>query len=215
LTKLRLAVAGLASFRESLWRPLAELVLISGLVALVAWVSGFFVTYHTSYGLSQYGLPLVWKTHGQVSGSPVVSSGLHPLGIATAPMSFTSYSWDVFAVDLLLYFGVFYLVVLLWRGSSVLFRGVLMLVSGAWLSVIALFFSWSSTYGTWTNGLPLPWMGSWYDGRFYNWIWLVMDTTIFVSFEYLALFKYRGFRIGQTNGPIPHDLPAKSVSEYS
>src|SRR5256885_3332558 len=48
----------------------SEFVLIPVLAALVTWLTGFVLAYRSSFGeISQYGLPLFWKTHLEYPGS--------------------------------------------------------------------------------------------------------------------------------------------------
>lgn len=196
----------MSRFRERLSHPFFQFVLAVGLGTLVAWVSGFFLTYHSDFGFSQYGLPLVWKTrveYQQRTG----------LGVLSVPFSVTTYLWDAFIVDVLLYLGAFSSFIL-WRSRlSSWLRRVLIPVSGAWLSVIGLIFSWSSNYGTWTNGLPIPWMGLWNDGWFYNWTSLAMDTAIISTLEYLAFFLYEGLKMTVPEGPITQVFSRRGGSE--
>lgn len=178
-------VVVLSSSKERLSSPVAELAIATVLSALAAWLGGFALNYRSEFGLSQYGLPLAWKT--QVEHSPIIE-------LVSVTYSTTSYSWDALLVDVLLYIGVFYSLILLWRGRKFVLWRVLMLVSAAWVTVTSLLYSSSSVYGSWSNGLPIPWMGVWLDGLFYNWVRLVMDVALIVALEYLGFFLYRGFR---------------------
>src|SRR5260370_15196287 len=116
------------------------------LAALLTWLSGFVLAYRSSYGeISQYGLPLFWKTHLEYPGSV-------GFGVVRIPFSITAYSLDAFVLDVLLYAGTAYSIIL-WRQRHLsLFRSIVIPVSAGWLACATLLFSWSSQYGTWTNG---------------------------------------------------------------
>lgn len=150
--------------------------------------SGLFLTYHPGEGIFQYGLPLVWKTQLESPG------GGTSLGALRGPSSITTYSWVAFILDVLLYVGAYYSLTVWGSRFPRWLRHVSIPVSGAWLSVLALTFSWSSNYDTLTNGLPLPWMGL-YDGWSYNWGWLTIDILVIAGIEYLAIFLYQGLKI--------------------
>ena len=182
-------VGGLFIFERRFSRRAAEFVLIPVLAALLTWLTGFVLAYRSSYGeVSQYGLPLFWKTHVEYPGYA------SRFGVVS-PVSFTAYSLSVFVLDVLLYSGIAYSVIF-WRQRDIsLFRCIAIPVSAGWLACATLFFSWSSQYGTWTNGLPIPWMGFWSVGWSYNWIGLASDAALIAAFEYFALFLYRGFRM--------------------
>lgn len=202
-------LGGLRAFKRGLSWEAAGLALIPVLAALVTWLSSFVMSYRSSNGvISQYGLPLFWKTRFEYSGYA------GRFGVVS-PVSFTSYSLDVFILDALLYGGIAYSVIL-WRQRHLsLLRSILVPVSAAWLTYATLFFSWSSQYGTWTNGLPLPWMGFWSDGWFYNWIGFAFDVAFIAVFEYFALFLYRGFRVIHTASGAVSPVPlSQNVSEY-
>ncbi len=177
-------------------------MLIPVLAALVTWLTGFVLAYRSSFGeISQYGLPLFWKTHLEYPGS------VGRFGVVS-PVSLTTYSLDVFVLDVLLYAGIAYSVVL-WRQRHLsLFRNIVIPVSAGWLACATVLFSWSAEYGTWTNGLPIPWMGFWSVGWSYNWIGLASDAALIAAFESFAFFLYRGFRVihlpsrGTSPGPL-------------
>ena len=196
-------------FERRFSRLAAEVVLIPVLAALVSWLTGFVLAYRSSYGeISQYGLPLFWKTHLEYPGFA------GRFGVVS-PVSITTYSLDVFVLDVLLYAGIAYSIIL-WRERHLsLFRNVVLVVSAAWLACATALFSWSSQYGTWTNGLPIPWMGFWSVGWSYNWIELASDAALIAAFEYFALFLYQGFRVihvpsrGVSPGPL-----SENVSEF-
>ncbi len=202
-------VGGLFIFERRFSRLAAEVVLIPVLAALVTWLTGFVLAYRSSYGeISQYGLPLFWKTHLEYPGRV-------GFGVETIPFSITAYSLDAFVLDVLLYAGIAYSVIL-WRQRHLsLFRNTVLVVSAAWLACATALFSWSSQYGTWTNGLPIPWMGFWSVGWSYNWIELASDAALIAAFEYFALFLYQGFRVihvpgrGVSPGPL-----SENVSEF-
>jgi len=200
-------LGGLFAFKRMLSWEAAGFALIPVLAALVTWVSGFVLTYRSSNGvISQSGLPLFWKTRLEYPGSVGFT------GVLRVPFSITIYSLGVFVLDMLLYAGIGYSVILWRRGHQPLLRSILIPVSAAWLAYATLFFSWSSQYGTWTNGLPLPWMGFWSEGWFYNWIGFAFDVAFIAAFEYFALFLYRGFRMivvaseAVSPGPLPQNV---------
>ena len=196
-------------FERRFSRLAAEVVLIPVLAALVTWLTGFVLAYRSSYGeISQYGLPLFWKTHLEYPGFA------GRFGVVS-PVSITTYSLDVFVLDVLLYAGIAYSIIL-WRERHLsLFRNAVLVVSAAWLACATALFSWSSQYGTWTNGLPIPWMGFWSVGWSYNWIELASDAALIAAFEYFALFLYQGFRVIHlpSRGASPRPL-SENVSEF-
>jgi len=195
-------VSRLFTFKRRFSLLTAEFVLIPVLAALVTWLTGFVLAYRSSFGeISQYGLPLFWKTHLEYPGS------VGRFGVVS-PVSLTTYSLDVFVLDVLLYAGIAYSVVL-WRQRHLsLFRNIVIPVSAGWLACATVLFSWSAEYGTWTNGLPIPWMGFWSVGWSYNWIGLASDAALIAAFESFAFFLYRGFRVihlpsrGTSPGPL-------------
>jgi hypothetical protein len=180
----------LFAFKRMLSWEVAGFSVIPVLAALVTWLSGFVLTFRSSNGVtSQYGLPLFWKTRLEYPGSVGFT------GVLSVPFSITMYSLDAFVLNMLLYAGIGYSVIL-WRGRhQSLVRRILIPVFAAWLAYATVFFPWSSRYGTWTNGLPLPWMGFWSDGWFYNWIGFAFDVAFIAVVEYFALFLYRGLRM--------------------
>jgi len=188
----------LCTFKRILSWQAYGFALIPVLAALVTWLSGFVLSYRSSDGvISQYGLPLFWKTHLEYPG------GVGFIGPLRVPFSTTTYSLDVFVLDLLLYAGIGYSVILWRRRHLSLFMNIVTPVSSAWLAYATVLFSWSSQYGTWTNGLPVPWMGFWSDGWFYNWIGLAIDVAFIAGLEYFAIFLYRGFRVIAVPGRTP------------
>src|SRR6266849_3398101 len=165
-------------------------VLVPILAALITWFTGFVLRYHSSSEgeISQYGLPLIWKTHVEYPGYA------GRFGIVS-PVSFTIYSLDMFVLDVLLYGGIA-LSIILWRQRHMsLFRNAVIPVSAAWLTYAIAIFSWSSRNGTWTNGFPIPWMGLFIHGWTYGWIGLGSDVALIAALEYLAFFLYRGVRV--------------------
>ncbi len=190
--------------------PAAESVLIPVLAALITWLTGFVLAYRSSLGeVSQYGLPLFWKTHVEYPGYA------SRFGVVS-PVSFTAYSLDVLVLDVLLYGGIAYSVIHWRRKHSSLFRAIVLPVSAAWLACATRFFSWSSQYGTWTKGLPVPWMGFWSVGWLYNWVGLGSDVALIAAFEYLAVFLYRGFRVIDAPSPRVSLRPhSENVSEHA
>ena len=202
-------VGALFTFKRRFSRLAAEFVLIPVLAALATWLTGFVLAYRSSFGeISQYGLPLFWKTHLEYPGS------VGRFGVVS-PVSLTTYSLDVFVLDVLLYAGIAYSVVL-WRQRHLsLFRNIVIPVSAGWLACATVLFSWSAQYGTWTNGLPIPWMGFWSVGWSYNWIGLASDGALIAAFEYFAFFLYRGFRVIHlpSRGVSPVPL-SENVSEF-
>ena len=206
-------VGALFTFKRRFSRLAAEFVLIPVLAALATWLTGFVLAYRSSFGeISQYGLPLFWKTHLEYPGS------VGRFGVVS-PVSLTTYSLDVFVLDVLLYAGIAYSVVL-WRQRHLsLFRNIVIPVSAGWLACATVLFSWSAEYGTWTNGLPIPWMGFWSVGWSYNWIGLASDAALIAAFESFAFFLYRGFKViympsrGASPGPLSENLSELLASD--
>ena len=187
---------GLRAFRRVPSWDAAGFVLIPVLAALVTWVSGFVLPYRSSDGvISQYGLPLFWKTHSEYVGGVGFM-------VPVRALSTTTYSMDVFVLDLLLYAGIGYSVMLWRRIRLSLFTGIVTPMSSAWLAYATVFLSRSSQFGTW-SGLPVPWVGFLYDGLFYNWIGFAIDVAFIAGLEFFAIFLYRGFRVIAIPGRTP------------
>jgi hypothetical protein len=179
-------------------------MLVPFLAALVTWLTGFIPVWSTgsvplyNFAVSQYGLPLFWKTrsdHGPIRE------------IESVYLSRAFYSWDIFVVDTLLIAGVFYLLLLWSRRGSSLFQTLLIVVSSAWVAIATALYAWSSQQGVLTNGLPVPWMGlsshgvTWY----YNLMLFVVDVAFVAGIEYLVLFLYRGIRWSKlSTGPMSY-----------
>jgi hypothetical protein len=186
----------LLTFKVRLSWSTVEIVLVPALATLVTGLTGFVLAYSSTIGygeISQYGLPLFWRTFVEYPGY------VGRFGVSS-PVSFTTYSSDVFILDVLLYAGIGYLIVLWRRGRVSLFRTIIIPVSSAWLACATAFFPWSSQYQAWTNGLPIPWMGFFLSrGWTYDWIGLASDVAIIAALEYFAFFLYRGFRIKESS----------------
>jgi hypothetical protein len=152
---------------------------------------------------------LFWKTHVEYPGYA------GRFGVVS-PVSFTTYSLEVFVLDALLYGGIAYSVILWRRRQLSLFQATVIPVSAAWLALATVLFSWSSQNGTWTNGLPIPWMGLFVHGWTYNWIGLASDAALIAALEYLVFFLYRGFRVLDVPSPRVSPRPlSENVSEYA
>jgi hypothetical protein len=195
-------VSVLRLLREWLSRPYVSFAVATIFAFLVTWLTGFIpILYGAPSGvLSQYGLPLVWRMHFDYPGH------LGPPGLLIPAFHLTTYSWDAFCVDALLYMGIAYSVVLWIRKYYGLFWGLAIAASAAWLAFASAwpFPSWSQIqWGTPANGLPFPWMGiaPFTGAGSYNWIGLGADAILFAALEYFAFFVYRGFRVIHVSSP--------------
>ncbi len=171
----------------SLSRPAIGFVNVPILAAFITWLTGFVISYHSSSQgeISQYGLPLIWKTHVEYPGYA------GRFGIVN-PVSFTTYSLDMFLLDALLYGGIALSIILWYQGHLSLFKNAVIPLSAAWLTYAIANFPGSSRNGPWTNGFPIGWMGLFIHGWTYNWIGLGSDVALIAALEYFALFLYRG-----------------------
>jgi hypothetical protein len=177
---------------------LAWFLAISLVAIALTSLSSLVLTYSTEFlGSQQYGLPLVWKTHLERG-----CGGGGPLDVLCGSFSITTYQWEYFIFDTLLYSGIGFAVLLGMRRLS-LFAGIFIPVSATWIAwAIAFFVSGPSQPGTWTNGLPIPWVGLFYDGWTYSWLGFTIDVGVFAGLEYFVFFIYRGFKITVSHGQV-------------
>jgi hypothetical protein len=161
--------------------------------AAFAGLSGLVLVYSTQFlGSQQYGLPLVWKTRLERN----CGGGGGPLDILLGCFSITTYQWAYFIFDALFYMGIGFAATLLSMRRLSLFAGVVIPVSATWITwAIAFFVSGPSQPGTWTNGLPIPWVGLFDDGWTYSWVGFTIDVALLAFLEYVLFFVYRGLRI--------------------
>lgn len=180
------------TFRTQVLRRRTGLVLVPFLAVLVTWLTGFAPVWSTggvsqsNFAVSQYGLPLFWKT--RIEYDPLME-------IVSTVGTETFYSWGAFATNTLLYAGLGYLLVLWNRRDSILFRATIITVSSGWMATAAGLFAWSSQRGKMTNGLLVPWMGWTFDGIwYYNLTLLAADVVFVAALEHLVFFLFRGIR---------------------